>query len=169
MSEDHPGYPGNSKTHHQVVAEILEADLSLGDVIQLKVVSNSMKPLMAVGDQIIAEITHPDRIKRGDVVVIRRNTDYLTHRAIHKNRGNWITKGDNNILPDILIPTDKLIGRVITIASEAQTIDLHTRKWAYLNPILARLCALEAKAFRLHPYCRLPFRWMRKIIQKLLI
>jgi signal peptidase I len=169
MSEERPGYLGNSKMHHQVIAEILEADLSPGDVIQLTVVSNSMKPLIAAGDQIIAEITYPDRIKRGDVIVIRRNTDFLTHRAIYKNRGSWITKGDNNTLPDTPIPTDKRIGRVIAIASETQAIDLQARKWTYLNPILGWLCTLEVKAFGLHPYCRLPFRWVRKTIQKLLI
>ena len=155
-------------THHDVIAEILETDLSFGDVIQLNVVSKSMQPLMTIGDQVIAEITPLDEIQQGDVVVIKRNHDYLTHRVIHQNHNTWITKGDNNVLPDPKISQDKIIGRVSIIKKGNHSINLLSKKWIYLNPLLAKLSSLESRAFSIHPYFRLPFRFTIRAIQSIL-
>lgn len=153
--------------HHNLISDLIDSKLSIGDQIQFMVVSNSMAPLIRAGDSVIADITQPDSIRRGDIVVIRREEDFLTHRAIIPNKGNWFTKGDNAILFDPPSNTNNVIGRVVAINKGNQSITFQTRKWTFINPILAKLGELEAEAFALHPLLRFPFRFGIKIIQKL--
>jgi len=168
MSEVQKHHPQQMSSHHDVIADILETDLSYGDVVQLNVVSNSMQPLMSIGDQVIAEITPSDEIEQGDIVVIRRNHDYLTHRIINQKHNTWVTKGDNNVLPDPKISQDKLIGRVTIIKKGNRSINLQSQQWVFLNPLLAKLSSFESRAFSIHPYFRLPFRFTIRTIQSIL-
>ena len=69
---------------HRVIGEMLESDLSPGDSVRFEVVSNSMQPIMKRGDGIIVEIAALPEISRGDIVLIQRESDYLTHRLIRK-------------------------------------------------------------------------------------
>ncbi len=157
----------DASRHHNLISDLIDSKLSIGDQIQFVVVSNSMAPLIKAGDSVIADITQPDSIRRGDIVVIRREVDFLTHRAIKSIEGGWLTKGDNTILFDLPSNTNNVIGRVVAVNQGNQSISFQTRKWSIINPILAKLSELEGKAFAIHPLLRFPFRFGIKVIQKL--
>ena len=155
----------NASSIHRVIAEMLEADLPPGEAIQFKVVSNSMGPLILRGDGVMVEKVAWPEIKRGEIILIQRQDDYLTHRLILKSPKKCLTKGDNNLLPDPPATTDVIIGRVFSLRRGDQTIDLQTREWQFINLLLANLGYLEWKAFSIQRYLRLPFRLGIKIIQ----
>ena len=152
---------------HRVVTEIINADLSAGDALQLKVISQSMSPLMQRGDAVRVEIAPLEQISRGEVVLVQRENDYLTHRLIHKSAQKWQTKGDNNRLPDPPASGNRLIGRVTRIQRGDKITSLQTRKWQIINLLLAQLGTWEWQAFAIHRYFRLPFRLSIRIIQRI--
>ena len=151
---------------HPVVAEMLEADLNIGNTIQFKVVSNSMGPLILRGDYVIAQKEKLSEIKRGELVLIQRRDDFLTHRLIMKSSNNWLAKGDNNLFPDSPAKSDVIIGRILMVRGDDYEIDLRGRKWQIINPVIATLSRLEWKAFSIQRYLRLPFRLGIKFFQK---
>lgn len=155
-----------AKHHHNLISDLIDSELSLGDQIQFKVVSNSMAPILEVGDVVTASITPADKIQRGNIIVIRREADYLTHRAIKPDDGGWLTKGDNTVQFDAPVKTNRLTGVVTAVHKGDQSILFEGKKWTVFNPILASLGELESKAFALHPFLRYPFRFGIKAIQK---
>ena len=155
--------------HHQMIADLIDSDLQIGDQIRFRVTSNSMQPLMKIGDSVVAEVITDSQVKRGDIIVIKRAQDFLTHRAISPEKDGWLTKGDSNAHTDPPIKNSDIIGQVIMVGQTGQTIDLRTRKWVYANAILAKLGELETRAISRHRYLRPPFRVMIKIIQKMVL
>jgi len=158
--------PNKATNIHPVLAEMLDAELSIGNTIQFKVVSNSMKPLILRGDYVIAQKEKLSEIRRGDLVLIQRQSDFLTHRLILKSSNKWFTKGDNNLAPDTPSKSDVIIGRILLVRGDDQETDLSGHKWQIINPIIATLGRLEWKAFSIQRYFRLPFRLGIKFIQK---
>ena len=69
-------------SHHQLISRLIDTELNAGDQIQFNVTSNSMQPIMQIGDIIVAEVVNVGLIKLGDIIVIRRMDDFLTHRVI---------------------------------------------------------------------------------------
>jgi signal peptidase I len=148
-----------------MIADLIGSDLTTGDQIRFLVTSNSMQPIIKIGDTVLAEVILVDEVKLGDIIVIKRIDDFLTHRAISPTKHGWITKGDSNILPDPPIKPANIIGRVRMVQRTNQMINFETRKWIYINPLLAKLSQLETWAFLQHRYLRILAHIMFKIIQ----
>jgi signal peptidase I len=155
--------------HQELITELIDTNLAVGDQIQFMVVSNSMSPLIRAGDSLVADIIKPDAIKPGDIVLIRREADFLTHRALKLINHRWLTKGDSTVEMDPRSKTNNIIGRVVTIHKPDRSIQLQTGQWTRLNPILARLSRLEAEFSDIQPLLRLPFRFGIKLIHRYLI
>ena len=153
-------------TKHEVISEIIGLYLSDGNPVRFWVISNSMKPLLQIGDAAIVEAVTFNELKIGDVIVVQRKDDYLTHRLIYKSQKKWLTKGDNNLMPDHSAQTDKIAGKVIQIRRSEKEINLRTRKWQFINPLIARISFFEWKFFLVHRYLRIPSRITIKVIQK---
>lgn len=154
--------------HHDLISALFDSDLSFGDQIRFLVVSDSMAPMFKTGDALIATVISPEIIQSGDILVTRRKNDFLTHRAIKSIDGGWQTKGDNTVLFDPPSKFNDIIGRVVTIQKEKSAILLQTKKWDFINHLLAKLSGLEAQAYSLYPMLRLPFRASIKFIQNFL-
>jgi signal peptidase I len=155
--------------HHQTVAELIRFDLKAGERIRFAVTSNSMQPILNAGEFAIAEAISSEHIQCGDILVVQRKADFLTHRAISRTKRGWQTKGDNNSLPDPPTTTQNIIGHVIAVEKADRKIDLCERKWMYIGTLLAKLGKIETRAFLLHRYFRYPFRIAIKVLQKTLI
>jgi len=155
--------------HHDLIKDLIDIELSIGDQIQFRVVSNSMAPIIEVGDSVLVNISEFDAIKRGDIIVIQREDDFLTHRAIKLKDGGWLTKGDNSVFFDPLSKAENIIGYVVSVEKGNQPIEFQTSSWARNNRILAKFSELEAKAFAFHSKMRYPFRLGIKVIQRYLI
>jgi signal peptidase I len=155
--------------HHRTVAELLQSDLKTGERIRFAVTSNSMQPVLGIAEYVIAEAIPAEHIQCGDILVVQRKDDFLTHRAISRSKNGWLTKGDNNSLPDPPTPVEQIVGRVMAVEKERRKIDLQERKWIYIGTLLAKLGKLETRAFFVHRYLRYPFRIMIRVLQKTVI
>ncbi len=120
--------------HHDQISELFDSKLSIGDQVQFKVISNSMAPLIQAGDLVVADIINSHMIKQGDILIIRREADFLTHRAIKPVDDGWVTKGDNTIQFDPPSKERNIIGRVAYIKKSRQIIKFKTRKWTSHQP-----------------------------------
>jgi hypothetical protein len=105
-------------TRYTGVAHTLAATaLASGHRVCLRVVSQSMRPLIQAGDMVWVEAVDLKRLRRGDVVVVRRGERLITHRLVDMERGRqrWYTMGDTCRSPDAPVSDDALLGRVVAI------------------------------------------------------
>jgi signal peptidase len=91
----------------------------------------SMEPLLHTGDLVI--LVKRDRVNVGDIIVYSSGSKYIIHRvvAVYEVNGYYcyVTKGDNNIAPDVGdprrcppgpfgvsgVPEDSVVGVVLTV------------------------------------------------------
>lgn len=72
----------------------------------------SMVPTFRTG-QLLYVRPNADAIKPGDIVVFKKNEKYVVHRVVGNKNGNYITRGDNNLLVDnVLVSNNQIVGRV---------------------------------------------------------
>lgn len=92
---------------------------SVGGVLPLVVLTDSMYPLIHSGDLIICHTAEPEEIRTGDVIAFfdpaGNGTSVVTHRVMEVQESDgtvsWVTKGDANNAEDALpVPETKLVG-----------------------------------------------------------
>lgn len=130
-----------------VVDELFLSSLAEGKEVRLRVDGTSMSPLLKPGDQVVLQRATPQQLQKGDLVVVRRQHDMVTHRLVHQNAGQWLTKGDNSRYPDLPALENQVLGKVIAIEKNKKTIDLQSTRWQILNRWLANWSWLEASLF----------------------
>ena len=155
--------------HHDLIKDMIDSELSIGDQIQFRVVSNSMAPIIEIGNSVVVNVAEVDTIKCGDIIVIKREDDFLTHRAIHSNEDGWLTKGDNSVLFDPLTKAEQIIGSINAIYKGNQPINIQTSRWVRINLAIAKMSGIEANAFAIHPKMRYPFRLGIKVFQRYIL
>lgn len=70
------------------------------------ITTNSMEPTINMGDIIIVKkVKDEENLKNGDIISFNKNGEIITHRIIDIVEANgekrYITKGDNNNIPDL--------------------------------------------------------------------
>ena len=120
----------NSHKLTETVSDIIQEQLHLNNKISLHVISNSMKPLIQVGDQIIVEsVTYHDLLP-GDIIFFKKGENYCTHRYVGRfNDGKVlkvITKGDHFKYFDLPVHNKNIHGKTIKILRGSSVIDLQT-------------------------------------------
>ena len=92
---------------------------SVGGILPLIVLTDSMYPEIHGGDLIICHTEEPENIQVGDVIAFfdpaGNGTSVVTHRVMEVNETEnsitWVTKGDaNNVEDAIPVPKTKLVG-----------------------------------------------------------
>lgn len=78
-----------------------------------EVATGSMSGTIEIGDIVIVQLTKD--INENDIIVYQKDNSFITHRLIHKQDENLITKGDANNVQDEGITIDSVIGKVIKI------------------------------------------------------
>jgi len=81
-----------------------------GKRIKFIVNGNSMSPFIKSGERV--EIERADRIRIGDVVLLKMKNDFLLHRVIFVFRNFVITKGDRSPLIDPPSQKKNVLGKV---------------------------------------------------------
>ncbi len=66
----------------------------------------SMEPLLHTGDLVLLSKKSASEIEVGDIVVFKWGNRYVIHRVVYKYQSEsgeycFVTKGDNNALPDL--------------------------------------------------------------------
>ena len=129
--------------------ELFLAALAEGKDVRLHVDGTSMVPILKPGDVVVVRRVAPHSLNKGDMVVVHREHDLVTHRLVRQKEGQWLTKGDNSHYLDPPITAEMILGKVIAIERKDTGIDLQEASKRSLNRWLASLSCLEADVFRL--------------------
>jgi len=94
---------------------IFSAGLIIGENSYFGLVGegDSMLPTMKSGDSVVCL---PLEYETNDIVIFRNHNEQLViHRVVGINSHKILTKGDNNYTPDISIPKDNVVCKVVLI------------------------------------------------------
>lgn len=103
--------------------------------LRLRVISDSMRPLLRTGDTVTVQSIDPGALRRGEVIVVQRGDDLITHRLVGVDARGWHTRGDNADDADAIASAESIVGRVIAIERGGACIDLRGRRWAIANQL----------------------------------
>jgi len=131
---------------HKNIFEVLS--ISRGENIwRLRVTSDSMLPSIKPGDYINFIKKTAEAISIGDILVIKRNDEFVTHRLIAIDNQGWITKGDRFPQSDARIKKEDILGCVVSLERRSKIINLQTIRWKITNRILAGISRFEATLY----------------------
>ncbi|HEY61715.1 MAG TPA: S26 family signal peptidase [Anaerolineae bacterium] len=135
-------------TYHENLSGLLLEELKKGNDVVFKVSSNSMRPLIITGDHLTVRRYTLHKLKRGDVILVVRESDYLTHRFIEQNDGVIVLKGDRLINFDPPIKIDCVLGKVISITRGKRQISLTSFYATIINRIQGLLGFAQGNIYR---------------------
>jgi len=104
-----PGQPIKLST---ITLDLLRQHLADGGPARLLVSGDSMRPLIAAGDEVIIEPVERDGLHIGDVVAVDAGGHLLIHRLLAWEGDRLVTRGDALLAPDGPWPLERLLGRV---------------------------------------------------------
>jgi len=128
-------------------AAIELASEELDGQLSLHVTGYSMMPLLRPGDVVKAQPVEPDRLRRGDLVVVRLDKGLVTHRLVAMDAHGWYTKGDNCRCADPPVTSQAILGRVVAIQRSGISMDLQSHWWMVINRWLGWWGHCEARLF----------------------
>jgi hypothetical protein len=156
-------------TNTQLVADMIRQSMQQGETPFLTISSNSMAPLLKIGDQIGLEPVEPGQLQAGDIITRQQNDHFLTHRFWgFDEQGRLQTRGDRPFTFDMAADPIQLLGRVIVRRRAGQELALTVgaghrlnRHLAWLGQMEWRLLARFGRPNRPRP---LPVRFIRRLI-----
>jgi len=132
----------------------MKQQLCQGKEIILKVLGDSMHPLMKEGGSIRVEGCDPSTVSVGDIITFEKEDTFITHRLLWtKTRDNGIeliTRGDNEINIDPPVSPDQILGRVAVIQGGNRTFHLKTPYWRFMNRLLGVFSLVETICIQLY-------------------
>ena len=132
-------------------------------LLRLQVISDSMRPLLRPGDGVLVQPIEPVAGRMGDILVVQRGAELITHRLIDVTGEGWVLRGDNAILADAPVASSDCIGRVIAIERGARRLDLTQPPWPSLNDRLGRVGRAHWRMTRRLRLSRSSPRWLIKL------
>jgi len=139
-------------SQQNVVSDLIREEMAHGTTFRFRVISGSMAPLIAAGDEIVVEQAVADRLRRGDIVLYTVGGAFHTHRLLARRRHGGatllVTKGDASLNPDQPWGEEQFWGKVVAIKRGDRTIDLEGGRWRAMNRLLGILAVLQVAAFR---------------------
>jgi signal peptidase I len=141
-SKDNPlGESSVTMAYRRIALEMVGQQKSTG-LYRLKIISNSMAPMLRPGDVVTVLPMNPgESVQRGDIIVFWQSAAQdqgipLTHRLIASTSSGWLTKGDFRLLPDTPLRPEALLGRVIAFQHGPRQVDLERPAWQFVNRLL---------------------------------
>jgi hypothetical protein len=122
--------------------------------LRLQVRGESMLPALWPGD--VAEIAacSINDVRRGEIVLAFREGRFFLHRflAQHEQDG-FLTRGDSMPGPDPAFPADALLGKLMHVVRERQTVSAPMRSWSRVIGMLFCHCSSARRAaLRFHSW-----------------
>ena len=90
----------------------------------------------------------PHALQPGDVIVVQRGGEWITHRLVAVDERGWHTHGDNTRYGDEAASAAEIVGRVIAIERNDQTIDLQQPRWRAIDRRINRVQRLQLRMSR---------------------
>lgn len=120
----------------------VEAFVSTGNQVRIRVIGNSMSPFLVEGDEVLLEQVGAKIIKSGDIVLAQWGRAYVLHRVVHRaGEAIWLA-GDNNLVQLEEVTKSQLIAVVVAAFRGHRALDVHAAKsrylgiaWYYLRPL----------------------------------
>ena len=137
-----------ARTYQQIALDLTLAEASSQECLSLHVSGHSMAPLLRPGDVVMAQPVSPESLCRGDLVVVHRPAELITHRLVAVDEQGWHTKGDNCHQTDAPVRAPAILGRVVAVERGCARLDLTSPRWARVNRWLGRLGGWEARLAR---------------------
>ena len=140
------------KAYDHVVQQLLLDHMRAGGEAVFLVVSNSMRPLVHQGDEVMVERISSADLRCGDMVTLWNGKGYWTHRFLGwRMRGNTrvlITKGDACYTADPPVSPDQVIGKVAALQRKGRR--LHSHRWPYapFHALIGLLSRVQASVPR---------------------
>ena len=130
-------YRSAGQIHSREIKQDIEALLLQGSAVQFKPQGYSMYPLFVHGrDQAVVAPVNAEQLKRGDVVLYRRDESILVLHRIWKHRGDrFYLVGDNQKEIEGPLRPDQMRGILVEIVRNG-------RRFSVKNPIYRILSAL---------------------------
>ena len=129
---------------NQLVAERLDAGS-----ISFVITSGSMLPTLAPGDRVIVRGIAPCDVRLGDIVMAQVGDARVVHRVIARRVENGtvslVTKGDNCRRADDPWGETHLLGGVIAMQRNGDTINMQSARWASVMIAFISLCEWQAQ------------------------
>jgi len=138
----------------ETARELSASALASGGSLRLRVNGASMAPLLRPGDVVWVEPVEEAALRLGDVVLVRRAADFVTHRLVERTPDGWIAKGDNLAAPDPAVSGQDILGRVYHVERAGRRIEENRPGWEPLSRRMGRLAAFQYtvwKALRRRP------------------
>jgi signal peptidase I len=90
-----------------------------------------MHPTIRHGDVITVEPVEPSNLKGRDIVLYRRQSDFIAHRIVkieeRDGRGlTFIVRGDASVTCDSPVKPEQILGKVVCLERDHRTIDLYS-------------------------------------------
>jgi hypothetical protein len=138
----------DNELYLKVVRDVLQHDQAVRP-LRLPVVSDSMRPLLRAGDWVLVEAVTPTALKLGDVIVVQRGVELITHRVVACDDQGWRTHGDNTRVIDQVVQPEEIVGRVSAIERGADRLDLQTHHWQTANRWIGKIDRAKLRVFNL--------------------
>lgn len=85
-----------------------------------EVATGSMTGSIEIGDIVIVKLTK--EISENDIIVYEKQSQYITHRVIDINGNTILAKGDANNTEDEPILIDQVLGKVVKVINNVDTL-----------------------------------------------
>jgi hypothetical protein len=134
--------------------ELATHSLQQGERLRLRVNGESMAPLMHPGDTVLIVYSQQEDLHCGDLVLIRRESDLVTHRLIGRGAHGWILKGDGSPWADPPVQDAFVLGKAVGMETGGRHISFETRSWRGRSRLAGRLGWTEQRLMGwlgLHP------------------
>ena len=144
----------NNRSDNIFLKEVSLSLLAEGKSLRIKPAGYSMFPAIRPGDIIIiATVKNRSNLTPGDIVVFKRDSDFVLHRLTdirHQDDNIYcITRGDSSVNEDKPIIADKIIAVVTTIETKRGKTRPHHLKINYrCNRAMVKLIHLWKKLLR---------------------
>ncbi len=144
------------KTVEDVAIILLKEGISQGRHPEFQVVSNSMYPVLKIGDKISVKETPLNKLSCGDIVVYKLNQRLIAHRFLYLNDSDsFVTQGDNTSAIDQPIDKENLLGKITLIEKKDIQINLENKLWRYTNFLVGRAFMKKAQTLNKNTFIRL--------------
>lgn len=139
---------------------MIEELLAEGRQAAFTVTGMSMWPLLCHGrDQVVVEAYQPDKLCRGDIVLLQTYLgNYLLHRVTKKTDTGVVTTGDGNCFRDGEFRFSCIRAKVVSLVRDGKVIGCSGWKWKVMSQIWMALFPVRklmfAGWFRIRKYVR---------------